>query len=98
MDIANDMRTGNCNRLNSNGMSVGIRGIRGMSTNSPFALPVNILASIKFGINLFTANLVPLHSFGAFKFRSKIIDEPTFKFKKCGGIPGGSNEFKDSTG
>ena len=61
-----------------------------MSTNSPFALPVNIVASIKFGINLFTANLVPLHSFCAFKSRSKIIDEPTFKFTKRGGIPGGS--------
>jgi hypothetical protein len=98
MDIANDKRTRNCNRLNSNGMSVGIRGIRGMSITSPFALPFNIVASIKFGINLVAANLVPLHSFGAFKFRSKIIDEPTFKFKQCGGIPGGSNEFKNSTG
>jgi len=79
-------------------MSVGIREIRGMSTTSPFALPVNIVASIKFGINLFTANLVSLHSFGAFKFRNKIIDEPTFKFKQCGGIPGGCNELKNSTG
>lgn len=81
MDMANDRRTGNCKRLNSNGMSVGISGIRGMSTISPFAVPVNIVASIKFDINFFTANLVPLHSFGAFKFRSKIIDERTSKAK-----------------
>jgi hypothetical protein len=79
-------------------MSVGIRGIRVMSTTFPFALPVNIVASVKFGNNLFTSNLVPLHSFGAFKFRSKIIDKPTFKLKQCDSIPGGSNKFKNSTG
>jgi hypothetical protein len=72
MDMANDKRTGNCNRLNSNGMFVGIRGIRGIST-SLFALPIYIVASIKFGFNLFTANIVPLHSFDAFKFRSKSV-------------------------
>jgi hypothetical protein len=66
-----------------------------MSTTSPFTLPINIVASIKFGINYFIANLVPLHSFGAFKFRSKKIDEPSFKFKQCGGIPGDFNEFKN---
>ena len=43
-------------------------------------------------------NRVPLHSFEAFKFRSKIIVEPIFNEKLCGGITGKSSEFKNSTG
>jgi hypothetical protein len=52
-----------------------------MSTIPPFALPVIIVVSIKFGINLFAANLVLLHSFDALKLRSKIIDEPDLQIQ-----------------
>jgi len=49
MDMANDRRTGNCNRLNSNGMSVGIRRIRVMVTNFPFTFDEPTLKSKKYG-------------------------------------------------
>jgi len=34
IDIANANGIGNCNRLKSNGMSFGIKGIRGIKTSS----------------------------------------------------------------
>ena len=48
--------------------------------------------------DFFMISHVPLHNFGAFEFRSKIIGETIFRHKFCGGIPGKSNEFKNSTG
>ena len=42
-------RTWNCNRLNSNGISVGITGRRGLRT-SPFDLPFRIAASMTLSI------------------------------------------------
>ena len=96
--IANASCTGNCKRLNSNGVSVGIMGMRGSSTFSPWCFPVKIVASIIFFINFFTDSLVPLHSRGGFIFLRRMIGEPIFKHKICGGIPGRSNEFKNSIG
>ena len=98
MDIANDKRTRYCNRLNSNGISVGIIAIRGIKQTSHLDLAVKIIDSIKFGNNFFTVNLVPLHSFGELIFRNNIIKEPTFRFKQCGGVPAGSsNLFVDQS-
>ena len=81
--IANAKRIGNWKSLNGIGESEGIIGIRGRSTSSwNFSLQ-----------ECFMASRVPLHNFGAFKFRSKIIGEPIFNRKLCGGIPGKSSEF-----
>jgi hypothetical protein len=66
-----------------------------MKTSSPFALPVNIVASMMFGISLLTHSLVPLHSLGGSRFLNSSIGEPTFKVKLCGGIPGGSKELRN---
>jgi hypothetical protein len=46
IDIADVRRAGNCSRLNSNGISVGIIGIPGRNTSSPFVQPVRMVASI----------------------------------------------------
>ena len=46
-DIANAGHTGNWRRLNSKAKSVGISGILGISTSSPFKLPMILVASIK---------------------------------------------------
>jgi hypothetical protein len=43
-------------------------------------------------------NRVPLHNRDGFKLRSKITGDPTFSYKLCGGLPGKSNEFKNSIG
>ena len=48
MDIAEHGRTGNWSRSNSNGRSFGMRGILGMKTSSPLAVPHRIVASITF--------------------------------------------------
>ena len=53
--------------------SIGISGICCISTISLFALPVNILVSIKFVINIFIASLVPSLNLVAFKFHNKKI-------------------------
>ena len=96
--MANAKRIGNCRRLNGMGESEGIIGIRGRRTTSPSNLPFKIIASRTLPIIFFMTNLVPLHSLGAFKFRSKMIGEPIFNRKLCSGIPGKSSEFKNSTG
>lgn len=98
MVIAKARRKGNWSRLNWNGKSLEIIGIRGISTSSPLNLPPMIVASIKFGEQFLMVNLVPLHNFGAFKLRIRITSDPTFNVSTCGGIPGGSNEFKNSVG
>jgi len=59
IDIENASRTGNCNRLKSNGMSFGIKGIRGIKTS----LLLQIVASTTLFINFFTASRVPLQGF-----------------------------------
>jgi hypothetical protein len=69
-----------------------------MNTSSPFALPVDMVASMMFGISLFTHSLVPLHSFGGSMFLNNSIVDPTFKVKLCGGIPDGSKELRNSVG
>ena len=98
IDIAKAKRTGNWRRLNSNGISLGIMGIRGINTSSPFEQPVKIVDSITWGIRLFTQSLVPLQSLGASKFLRSIIGEPTLSIKLCDGIPGGSSELRNSVG
>ena len=57
-----------------------------------------MVASITWGIRLFTLSLVPLHSLGASRFRRSIIGEPTLSNKLCGGIPEGSRELRNSMG
>jgi hypothetical protein len=69
-----------------------------MNTSSPFALAVNMVACMTFGISFFTHSLVPLHSFGGSMFFNNIIGDPTFKVKLCGGIPDGSKELRNSVG
>jgi hypothetical protein len=96
--MANATRTGYCSRLKSKAISLGIRGIRGINTSYPFALPVNMVASKTFGISFFTHSLVPLHSFGGSRFLNNIIGDPTFEVKLCGGIPHGSKELRNAVG
>ena len=43
----------NCNRLNSNGMSVGITGRHGMRSSSPFDQLLRIVSSMTLSINFF---------------------------------------------
>jgi hypothetical protein len=69
-----------------------------MNTSSSFALPVNMVASMMFGISLFTHSLVPLHSFGGSRFLNNSIGDPTLKVKLCGGISDGSKELRKSVG
>ena len=73
-------------------------GILGIKTVSPVPLPVNMVHSIKKFLKLTTLSLVPLHSFGRFKFLSSIIVKPTFNINLCGEIPGGVKELKNSVG
>jgi len=48
--------------LKSNGMSIGMIGMRGISKSSPFDFSFRIVASMTFGNNFLTASLVPLHN------------------------------------
>ena len=75
---------------------MGMRGILGMKTSSPLALPVIMVASKTCAISLFTVSLVPLHSFGGSRFHSNVMGAPTFSRRLYGGIPGGSSEFRNS--
>jgi hypothetical protein len=75
---------------------VGIIGIRGNNIFSPQNLPFKMMASITFFINFLMTNRVPLHKRGGFKLQSKITGDPTYSCKLCGGMPGKSNEFKNS--
>ena len=93
MVIAKASRTGNCKRLNSNGI-----GIRGKSTSSPLNFPFKIVASMMLFMSLFTESLVPLQSRGGLMLRRRIIGTPIFNVKACGGMPGKSREFKNSVG
>ena len=43
-------------------------------------------------------NRVPLHSLGGSKFLRSMIGAPILSSKLCDGMPGGSNEFKNSVG
>jgi len=42
MVIEKARRMGNCNRLKSNGLSVGMMGMRGISTSSPFIFYIEL--------------------------------------------------------
>ena len=85
---------GNCNRLNSIGMSVGIIGMRRMRTSSPLDLPFRIVASMRLGINFLTASLVPLCIRGGLMLRRRIMGAPILSDNTCCSIPGMSNELK----
>ncbi|GFU32387.1 hypothetical protein TNCV_2009261 [Trichonephila clavipes] len=85
--IAKASRTGNCKRLNSNDISVGIIGIRGSRTSSPLNFPVKIVASITLFIIFLTESLVPLQSRGGFMFRRSMMGTPIFNVGTCGGMP-----------
>ena len=98
IEIAKDNQIGNCKRLNLNGKSEGVNGIRGIKTTSPFPQPEIISASIIFFINFFTISRVPLHSFGYERFCKSTTGVPIFNRRKWGGVPGGSSEFKNSIG
>lgn len=52
MVIAKYIFTGKCRRLNWNGKSDGIRGIRGINTSSLVPHPVSIVHSRKFTVIL----------------------------------------------
>ena len=69
-----------------------------LQTSSSFAQPVRMVASITWGIRLFTQSLVPLHGLGASRFRRSIIWVPTLSNKLCGGMPEGSRELRNSMG
>ena len=90
--------TGNCNLLKQSESSFDIRGILGMNTDFPFSLPTIISASITLFRSCLTHSLVPLHSFGELRFLKSMIGDPTFNLRKCNGIPGAFNEFKNSVG
>jgi hypothetical protein len=62
MVIAKASRTGNCKRLNSKGISVGIIGMRGNSTSSPLNFSFKIVASMILFIIFFTESLLPFSS------------------------------------
>jgi hypothetical protein len=53
-DLFIDIANRNCNRLKPNGISLGIKGIRGIETTSPFYFPFKIVASMTLFINFFT--------------------------------------------
>ena len=91
-------RTWNCNRLNSNGMSVGITGRRRMRTSCSFDLPFRTVASMTLSINFLTASQVPLHIRGELMLWRKIMGIPILSDNICCGIPGMSNELKNSIG
>ncbi|GFW64512.1 hypothetical protein TNCV_2820931 [Trichonephila clavipes] len=76
--IAKASRTGNCKRLNSNGISVGIIGIRGNRTSSPLNFPVKIVASIAFHcvIIFLTESLVPLKSWWIYVSKKYAMGTP----------------------
>ena len=97
MVIAKASRTGNCRRLNSNGISVIIIGMHG-NRKSPLNFPFKMIASMILFIIFLTESLVPLQSRGGFMFRRRIIGRPIFNVKMCGGMPGKSSEFKNSVG
>ena len=96
IDIANLSRTGKCNRLKFNGMSIGIKGIRGIKTSLPLYFSFKILASMTLFINFFTASRVPLQRRCWFIFRNIMITDPIFNCRLWGGNPGYSSEFKNS--
>ena len=56
--------SGNCSRLNWKGKLLGIMGIRGIKTCSPFEVPVKTVAFIKLRPNSVIRSLVPLHNLG----------------------------------
>ncbi|KAF0701554.1 Uncharacterized protein FWK35_00026820 [Aphis craccivora] len=70
--------------------------IRGIRTSSPLKLPLMIVDCITLFISFLTDNRVPLHNLGGFRFRNIIVIDPTFSCKLYGGVPGTSNEFKNS--
>ena len=74
--IANANRIGNCNLLNRNDISVGIIGIRGMTTSSPLKGPVKIVVCMMSVINFFTGIRVSLQSLGWLIFPYMIIGTP----------------------
>ncbi|GBN11911.1 hypothetical protein AVEN_263877-1 [Araneus ventricosus] len=92
--MKNASLTGSLFKLN--GRSVGIRGIRGIKTVSPFPFPVKVVASITFDNVFFTQSLVPLHSFDGSRFRNNIIRHPVLTVRRYGGNPAGSREFRNS--
>lgn len=98
MVIAKDVFTGNCKRLNWNGRSDGIRGIRGINTSSPVPHPVSIVHSIMKVFSDFTSKRVPLQSLGGLRFLNKITGQPIFSSILWGGSPDGFKEFRNSVG
>ena len=87
IDIANVSRTGNCNRLKSNGMSFGIKGIRGIKTSSPLYFPFKIVALMTLLINFFSASRAPVQRRGWFLFHSIMIIDPIFNCRLWGVNP-----------
>jgi len=64
------------------------------TNNITFGTPSqNFYLNVVFFFKDFTCNLMPLHNFGTFRFRIKIIEAPIFIVNFCGGSPGGFNEF-----
>ena len=98
MDIAKDRRMGNWSCLNSKDMLEGIESVWGIKTSSPLPQTEIIVASMTFLINFLTTSPVPLHSFGWERLGRSMTGAPIFNRIQWRGAPGGSSEFKNSTG
>lgn len=68
-------------------------GIHGKGTISPSNLAVKIVASRTFPVIPFMIQRIPLHNLGGFKLSNRIIGEPIFNRRLCGGLPGISRQF-----
>ena len=90
-------RTWNCNRLNSNGMSVGIAWRRGMRTSSPFHLPFRIVASMTLSIKFFNSKCSSIaHSRWIDVAKKNYGHINILSDNICCGTPGMSSELKNS--
>ena len=96
IDIENASRTGNSNRLNSNGMPFWIKEIRSIKTSSHSYFLFKIMTLITLFINFFMASRVTLQGRGCFKFHNIMICDPIFNCRLWGGNPGNSSELKNS--
>lgn len=95
--IVNSKWIRNCRRMNGIDEFEGIVGIRCTRITLPWNLPFKIIDSRKLVMIFLMINSVTLHSLEEFKFWSKMIGQPIFTHKLCGGVRGKSSEFKNST-
>ena len=82
MDIANARVRGSCSLLKGIDDSVGINGIRGISTSWPVPSPVMMTVFTQFGIMPVMTSLVPLQSRGGSKKKGIFSVFEDYVFKK----------------